>query len=236
MPESMQSWSIIILCYNEAESILKVVEESFDWLGDYAFDESEIILINDGSEDESGIIIDQFIKGNPSKNIVYINHKENLGIGASLKEGYLRASQENVVMIPGDDQFDLNELNSYCAFEVDEFIAFYRSKNEEYSPFRKALSKANRKLNKHLLGLQMNDVNWVKAYKTQAIQAIDFAAQSSLIETEICAKLIKQGLSPVEVQSKYLARTSGESKGASWRILKQAILDLPRLYLELSKK
>jgi hypothetical protein len=79
----------------------------------------------------------------------------------------------------------------------------------------------------------LQDVNWVKAYKKEAISRLEIMSKSSLIETEITAKLIALGYQPTEVPSQYLERTSGISKGASWKILKQAILDLPRLSKEV---
>jgi len=233
MSTPLQSWSIIILCYNEAGSILTVLRDTLDWLKKNSLSEREIILVNDGSTDGSDELISQFIESEVECPIKYLVHSRNLGIGFSLKNGYQNATKENVIMIPGDGQFNINELTSFRTFNDREFVAFYRSVNESYSFFRRNITAFNKWVNRVLLNVDLQDVNWVKAFKKEAIKKIEIKSKSSLLETEICAKLIATGYKPIEVPSKYLERTSGKSKGASWKILKQAFLDLPRLSKEV---
>ncbi len=100
---------------------------------------------------------------------------------------------------------------------------------------RNALSQANKVINRVFNGFYLLDVNWVKIYKREELLKLNLELESSLVESEICAKLIFKKQKPVEIISKYLSRTSGESKGASGKIVLQAIKDTYQLYKVLRR-
>jgi hypothetical protein len=166
-----------------------------------------------------------------SINIKYICHSFNFGIGESLINGYRNSTCENVVMIPGDGQFDLKEFLPYKNFPQKSILAFYRVENTTYSFSRNFLSWINKFLNRFFIGIKLKDVNWVKVYKNAALQTLDFEIKSSLIESEIYCKLIHTGHQTIEIESSYLPRKNGKSKGASLKIILQALMDVLRLFI-----
>jgi glycosyltransferase involved in cell wall biosynthesis len=222
-----QSWSIIILCYNEEGSIKKVIEDALNILKIISVNSGQIVVVNDGSSDDSHKIISDLTKKND--HITYINHLNNKGIGKSLHAGYQNAVEENVIMIPGDNQFNLDELIPYKNLQNNSFISFYRVDNQAYSKSRKWLSAFNRFLNRFTIRLRLKDVNWVKAYKNESLKKLNLKIESSLVESEICSKLVCIGNLPIEIQSTYHPRLSGNSQGASYKIIKQALLETPKL-------
>ncbi len=226
-----QSWSVIILCYNEEGSIKRVINDVQQILRIISPDKNEIVLINDGSTDNSGRIIEELIKNEINSNIKYLCHSNNKGIGESLKNGYKNSTCENVVMIPGDGQFDLKEFIPYKNFPPKSILAFYRVENTTYSFSRNILSWINKFLNRLFTGIELKDVNWVKVYKNADLQKLDLQIKSSLIESEICSKLIQSGHQPIEIESSYLPRENGKSKGASFKIILQAMMDIFRLFI-----
>ena len=82
-----------------------------------------------------------------------------------------------------------------------------------------------------MLGLNLQDVNWVKVYKTEVLMDLDLKSKSSIIESEICAKLAKTGIAAIQVESKYIPRVYGESKGASWKIISKVYRELFKVFL-----
>jgi len=222
-----QSWSIIILCFNEEACIKKVIDDSLQTLKEISKNAGELIIVNDGSKDHSHQIITESIKGH--SNIKYIIHKKNKGIGESLHSGYSKAEEENVVMVAGDGQFDVRELIPHKNIPSNSFVSFYRVNNLIYNKRRKILSSINRTLNKYLLGLQLRDVNFTKVYKSSIIKKLNLKTRSSLVESEICAKLSLLGQEAIEVESEYQYNLGGNDTGASVKIIKQALWDLPRL-------
>jgi len=222
-----QSWSIIKLCYNEAETIETVVSKATETLKIISNGTYEIIIVDDGSTDGSKEKIISLKDKNA--HVRYIIHPNNLGIGMGLRSGYFSSVNENVVFVPGDDQYDIRELIPYSVFNDDEIICYYRKENTHYSFFRNILSLANKIFNILFLGLNLKDVNWVKIYKTKWLYKLDLRTTSSLIESEICAKLVSLGIKPIQVQSKYLKREKGKSKGSNFSTVLRAVKDMFKL-------
>jgi len=218
----MQTWSVGILCYNEAETLGKVVADLRSVLTQLT-DTFEILIVDDCSTDGSGKIGLELEQ--KYADVRLVQHKVNKGIGGTLRSIYTNAQYENVGICPADGQFDVKEYLIYPDIPENHFVCFYRKENTYYSLFRNILSYLNKKLNQTFIGINMKDVNWAKVYKTGDLAHLDLQLTSSLIESEICAKLIFLGKTAIEVESKYLPRTYGVSKGGSAAILKKAIKD-----------
>ena len=220
----MQSWSLIIFFYNEEENVLKVCEQAIDFLAPLPEGKKEIIFINDGSSDQSVEQIKKIIEDKPY--IKLITHENNLGIGASLKSGYKIAQMENICALPGDGQFNINELKAFRFVSPKTVISFFRVKHRHYSLFREFLTQANRWLNKLLFRLDNQDVNWVKIYKKSDISQLNFRSNSSFIETEIIYKLQCKACKIIQSPSQYQMRVYGHSKAVTWSVLKNVGRDI----------
>ena len=230
----MQSWSIIILCYNEQGNVANVIRDSVFVLKSFTNSEREIIIVDDGSTDGSINEIESEVLKYPEENIKLIRHGINEGIGMTLKTGYKNARYENVCAVPADGQFNIKELLPFAEIAPQFFISFYRKENQNYSLLRNMLSLFNKLFNKYLLGINFKDINWVKIYKRSELNQLDLQLKSSLIETEICAKLVARGNSFKEIESRYLTRENGVSKGASWKIVKKVLMELLNVYIAVS--
>lgn len=222
-----QTWSIIIFCYNEEGSVADVIESSFNFLQRMDISDSQVIVVNDGSKDNSAVEIQKAKTRFPQLEVV--THEKNKGIGEALRSGYAAATRDNVIAIPADGQYNITEAEPYIEVPPKTIISFFRKENTVYSVSRNILSYFNKKVNLWLIGFDMKDVNWIKIYKGDELRSFPLEVKSSLVESEICAKLVARGHNIVEVNSVYHERTSGVSKGASFKIVYQAIRDILRL-------
>lgn len=218
----MQTWSVGVLCYNEAGSLDEVVTQLRDVMHRIS-NTFEIIIVDDCSTDGSTNIARKLEQTYPE--VTTVLHQQNKGIGGALRSIYDHSRYENIAFIPGDGQFDVREYLPYADVPEGHFISFYRKENTSYSLFRNILSLFNKQLNKVFIGIDLRDVNWTKIYKKEDIDQLDLQLTSSLIESEICAKLLFLGRKVIEVESKYLPRTYGQSKGSSFAIVKKALKD-----------
>ena len=236
MESTNQSWSICVLCYNEEGSISKVLTDLEAVFTEKPSIDYEILVINDGSTDGSREVIQDHINKSSSKKLKLIDHPENLGIGMAIRTGYQNSEKENVMAMCGDGQFKLEDLKNNLSIENGSFISYFRKDKTNYTLFRKFLSETNKSVNRYFFGIHLKDVNWVKAYKRKDLESIDYEIQSSLVETEIAAKLIKKGLHVKEVETYYLPRLAGEAKGASLKIVYLAVIELFKLIYVINVK
>ena len=218
-----QTWSIVVFCYNEVGTVEKVVTKLVNIFEQYRPGQYEILIVDDGSTDGSDVAIRRLDELYAVVRPVF--HGTNRGIGHALRTGYTNAQNENLTAVPADGQFNTDELIPYLNVPANSFVSYFRLENTTYTMARNALSYANKMVNKFFLGFDLKDVNWVKIYKTADLQQLDLEIESSLIESEICAKLLVSGRRVIQVESKYHPRESGVSKGASWYIVRQALRD-----------
>lgn len=222
-------WSIIVFCYNEASSISLLVAEVIEVFGDISTG-YEIIIVNDGSTDSTESICKGLCESHSL--IKLINHSKNLGIGSALQTGYREARNKYICAVPGDGQFDIRLLKEIPAFDNKAFFSFYRLKTN-YNWYRSMLTWGNKIFNRFLLCVNLRDVNWVKVYTREQLNIVSARLTSSLVETEICAKLIYLGVKPIELPSEYLARKGGTPKGGNLKTLVQVLKESIKLILEV---
>jgi glycosyltransferase involved in cell wall biosynthesis len=95
----MNKFSIVIPIYNEEENIIRLIEEIIQHTKDYS--NFEIIIVNDGSTDQSlkriNSTFDQSL-------IKIINNKKNIGQSYSLKEGIIASNYQTIITLDGDGQ------------------------------------------------------------------------------------------------------------------------------------
>ncbi len=221
-----QSWSIIVFCFNEAGTVGGVIDGVADVLARISPDDGEIIVVDDGSTDNSFYVIEQ--KRQVHHGMLCIRHDRNKGIGEALRAGYRLARCAFVCAVPADGQFDIAELLRIPAVPDGAIISFCRESRDSYSLYRRFLSLTNRLVNS-MLGVRLKDVNWVKVYKTQSLKNLDLRLRSSLVESEICAKLLFLGFRVLEYPSVYHKRSSGSSKAATSKWLKRVVLETLKL-------
>lgn len=99
----MKKISFTVPCYNSEEYMERCIDSLL-----VGRDEVEIIIVNDGSKDNTGKIADSYQKKYP--NIVRVIHKENGGHGSGVNAGLKIASGTYFKVVDSDDRLDENSL------------------------------------------------------------------------------------------------------------------------------
>src|SRR5574343_532478 len=92
--------SIIIPAYNAENFINNTLEKIIS-----SFPESEIIVINDGSNDKT------LEKLQGYDNIKVINHEKNVGKGMALRSGFDLASKDFIIFTDADLPYGVENIN-----------------------------------------------------------------------------------------------------------------------------
>ncbi len=110
-PTSSPEISVVIPCYNEADAIENVVHDWSDALREMG-ETFEIIIINDGSTDGSGRILDKVRKDNKGLRVL---HQLNLGHDVAVRRGYEMAKGRFILQIDGNGRYEPNEFQDLWA-------------------------------------------------------------------------------------------------------------------------
>lgn len=92
--------SLIIPIYNAENFIIKSLEQISQWINNVKF-KVEVIIVNDGSSDDSGLIIEQYIK-NFNLNLIFLSYRKNKGKGYAVKQGMLKATGDFRIFTDAD--------------------------------------------------------------------------------------------------------------------------------------
>lgn len=115
----MPAISVVIPVYNSA----KYLRECLDSVVSQSFSNWEVVAVDDGSSDESPVILDEYAAKDARFKVI---HKENGGVSAARNDGLAAAKGEYVLFIDSDDWVDENAFRVYwdeaCQTRADVVI------------------------------------------------------------------------------------------------------------------
>src|SRR5215831_16251583 len=100
---SQRTLSIIVPAYNESRALEGVVANIEAAAG--TLDGYEVVLVDDGSTDDTGQIADELALTHP--NVRVIHHSPNRGFAAAYASGLAKARLAYVTFLPGDNEVAL---------------------------------------------------------------------------------------------------------------------------------
>lgn len=228
---SALSISVFFPCYNEQANVQRTVNQALEVLRNLGA-EFEVIIVDDGSKDETGKIADAIAQQN--SNVKVVHHKINLGYGAALQSGFKAATKELVFYTDGDGQFDIKELPPLILLMQDyDIVSCYRV-NRQDNIIRRINGYCWTKLVCLLFGLKLKDIDCAfKLYKRQIFDDITVCSSGALIDTEILARAVKKGYTITQEGVHHYPRTAGAQTGANLKVICRAFKELFKLYKEI---
>lgn len=141
--------SFVIPCYRSEETIEKVVERIQKTIKET--DESEIVLINDSSPDNTFDKIKQLCE--KWDNVIGINLAKNFGQHSALMAGFSHVSGEVIVCLDDDEQTPPEEMYRLIdALDENTDVVYAEYEHKKHSVFRNIGSKLNAKMAEYLIG------------------------------------------------------------------------------------
>ncbi len=226
------SLSVVLPAYNEGENIEKTLSDAISYL-ENNLKEYEVIVVNDGSKDNTGEIVQELASSDPR--VILLNHPHNQGYGAALRTGFENASLEYVFLMDSDGQFDIRELDCFFPFLDDSTIVIGYRGNRADSLIRKINAWLYHVYIRIVFGLKARDIDCAfKVFPRIAYERVkSIRSGGALFSAEFLIKLVRIGYRIKEIPVSHYPRIYGKQTGANIGVILRMFKDCWKLRNEL---
>lgn len=170
--------SVIIPAYNEAERLPATIDEAYSWLTETFGDSFEMIIVDDGSSDETVKGVQAMMSERPHLSV--LEQPENRGKGAAVKRGMLEATGAIRLFMDADHSTHVREVEKVLA-AIDggaEVVIASRQHPESdisvhQSWLREHMGQGFNFIMRSIVGLEMQDTQCgFKAFTAESAEAI----------------------------------------------------------------
>lgn len=218
--------SVLVPAKDEAENLplfMELAAQAFST----APEQYEVVVVDDGSVDSTWSVLENLVGQYPFLRAV--RHRVRRGIAESLRTGYLNSSGSVLVFYPADLQYKPEDIPRLVApiiaGESDMVTGF---KQGEYE--KAFVSGVYNKLSRSLFKVPVRDLNSVKAYRREVMEAIPARPDWHRYMIVVAAS---QGFTVTEIPVPLYPRHAGKSKFGIGRI-PVGVIDMIAVWFELT--
>ena len=190
--------SVIIPALNEEKILPDFLEQVIVELNG-SLQSYELILVDDGSQDATGLIMDSYALKHV--NVKVLHNHGNIGFGASYKAGVHLAKGEYIGLLCGDAGLPAKSFSKLFSHigSADILIPWIINLKEIKSTKRYYLSRTYTVLLNLFFGLHIKYYNGLALHKAKILKSLKFSDDGFGFQAEILIKLIKSGYSYIEI-------------------------------------
>ena len=226
------SVSAFFPCYNDALSIGKMVRDVHAGLAS-AVDDFEVIVVNDGSQDNSLQVLHELADEFPRLRIV--DHVVNRGYGAALLSGFAAANKQWVFYTDGDAQYDAAEIARCIAAvqaDTDVVQGFKIGRGDPWH--RKVIGRTYHHIVKLLFRLRVRDTDCdFRLIRQSVLGTVTLRSTSGVICVEMMCSFQRVGARFVQVGVSHYARPHGKSQFFRLPAIARSAVQLLQLWWRL---
>jgi glycosyltransferase involved in cell wall biosynthesis len=232
VPSSPPGLSVFFPAYNDAGTIASLVVRTVQ-VASRLTPDFEVIVVNDGSQDATGVIADELARTYPQVRVIH--HPRNRGYGGALRSGFAAATRALVAYTDGDAQYDPGELEVLwhrLSDDVDVVTGYKISRSDPLH--RIVIGRIYHHTVKLLFRLRVRDVDCdFRLMRRTVFDRITLERDTGVICLEMMRKLQDAGFRIVEVPVHHYHRTHGRSQFFNVRRVFWTGIDVLKLWLRL---
>ncbi len=242
------SVSLVAWGYNEEALVGEFVERAYSMMSQHVED-FEIIIVDDGSTDQTGEILAQAAERYPELRV--ITFSRNQGIGEAANQAIAAATKDHLFWQTMDWSYDLTDLRYFLELTKHYNVvagvrrsplssgstaAFLKRASSHIQKRSDNLMKAVVSVSNYLVvrvlfNFPMSDYQNITFYPTPLIQSIEMESRSSFGNPEYLMKSCWKGASILEVPISFIPRTKGEAKGTRVGSILKSVSDILKLWV-----
>jgi glycosyltransferase involved in cell wall biosynthesis len=227
-----QSIAWFLPAHEEAGNLPILVPEIISYLRSLEID-FDVIVVNDGSADETGLVAEQLALGYEEVSVVH--HDENRGYGATLRSGFrasLQTERDLIGFCDSDLQFRIKSLGPMLeVIENFDLVLGYRIQRADGIK-RRLMGRGWHHTTSAVIGFSARDTDCgFKLFRRSVIQHLmpELSGDYATISPELIARAERSGFSIAEVGVEHFPRYDGNQSGASLRVIFGSFRDLYRI-------
>jgi len=225
--------SVVLPAYNEQGTIEKVIldhDRVLRGLGK-EIENWEIVCLDDASADATLEILHRLAQIIPKLRV--LRHERNQGIYQSFHDLFAAAQGTHIYLTASDGQWPANNLLKMLPAVkngADLVVGVRPNRKEIYSASRQTISFLFNLVPRILFGVETSDAGSIKLGLREVFQ-FDLISRSPFVEAERIVQARLRGHQVALVPIEFLRRAAGKEGGASWRNVRNSILDCLRCFV-----
>lgn len=226
----MPGLSVFFPAYNDAGTIASLVISAVQVAGSLTPD-FEVIVINDGSQDDTPRILDELARVYPD-HVRIVHHAKNRGYGGALRSGFAAATKDLVFYTDGDAQYDPAEMALLWEKMTDEVDWVNGWKISRSDPLHRIIiGRLYHHTVKLLFGLKVRDVDCdFRLMRRRIFEVVRLEKDSGVICLEMMKKFQDAGFRVAETPVHHFHRAYGKSQFFNFPRIFRTIVDVMKLW------
>lgn len=227
---SLTSVSFVIPMYNESKGIENTIKK-LTMIASELSSDYEIVIANDGSSDESGKIIDRFVREDPRIKAVHL--VKNTKFGGALWAGLKLAGKDIIIYTDSDLPIDFSDIReALLLLEGADAVTAYSKVKKGATLTRIIMSRVYNFLIQAFFKTNIKDINsGFKIYKKEVFENIELFSKSPFVDVEIFVKILRKGFKIAQYPIIFRNRPAGKSYISRPAVVLQTMLDMLRFKL-----
>jgi len=227
-----QGLTVFFPAYNDSGTIASLVIAAVQTARRLTPD-FEVLVINDGSVDETAAVADELARLYPQVRVVH--HQRNRGYGGALRSGFASATKEVIFYTDGDAQYDPREMTLLWERFGDDVDLVNGYKISRSDPLHRIIiGRLYHHTVKRLFGLRVRDVDCdFRMMRRSIFDRVTLEKSSGVICLEMMTKIQQAGFRIAEVPVHHYHRAYGKSQFFNFRRIFRTGIDVMRLWWHL---